>query len=123
MGSCGRIELKKQEKFTKMYTQKFRKVNLHLHRKKKRPLLNAKIQRLKNNYEKNIISLDIYWNNIGVICRNLFKNMNVNFKCQLCLIYSIHNSPVIFGFEVLCSFKLMVLIGIVILCSFCIFET
>ena len=43
-----------------------------------------------------------------------------NFTSQSCIIYSIQNSPVIF---ILCSFKLIVLIGIDILCSFCICET
>ena len=57
----GRSETtKKTRKNHKKIYSKNRKVNLHLHRKKWR-LLNAKIQRLKNIYEENIISLDIYW--------------------------------------------------------------
>ena len=46
------------------------------------------------------------------------KKMNVNFVCKLCKIYSIQNSPVILVSDVLCSFKFIVLIGIVILSSF-----
>ena len=46
-----------------------------------------------------------------------------NFTSQSCIIYSFQNSPVIFRFDILCSFKLIFLIGINILCAFCICET
>ena len=46
-----------------------------------------------------------------------------NFTRQLCINKSFQNSPVIIGFGILCSFKLIVLIGVVVLCFFCICET
>ena len=71
MGSCGRIE-KTGKNHKKMYTRKFQKMNLHLHRTKSGVCLMPKSAIEKNNSEENIISLDIYWNNLDVICLNLF---------------------------------------------------
>ena len=36
-------------------------------------MLNDKIQRLKNNYEENIISLNVYWNNIAALFAETYK--------------------------------------------------
>ena len=45
-------------------------------------MLNDKIQRLKKNYEENIISLDIYWNNIALFAetyKNWTQTLHVNY--------------------------------------------
>ena len=65
-------EWKKQEKITKKDVTKNSSTEPPPPQKKS-ALLNVRIQPLKNNYEEKVISLYIYWNNIGVICRNLFK--------------------------------------------------
>ena len=58
-----------------------------------------------------------------MVADNSWTSVAKNFTSQSCIIYSIQNSPVKFRFDILRSFKQIVLIGIDILCSFCICET
>ena len=63
-----------------------------------------------------------YVRKIKLFADNTQISVAKNSTSQSCIIYSIQNSPVIFGFDILCSFKLIVLISIDTLCSFCIVK-
>ena len=114
-------QLKKQEKITKKYTQKSKGEPPPPQKKVafaqcQNPAIEkhlwGKYYQFGHLLEKNRRYLPKF-----------FKKKNVDIKCLLCIIYSIQNSSVIFGFGILCSFKLIVSIGDVILCSFLICET
>ena len=73
-------------------------------------------ERDRNCLQTNRVRKKIVYRTVKFRWSKIFTN-------QSCLIYSTQNSPVMFGFDILCSFKLIGLIGIDILCSFFICET